>query len=83
MTPKEKAQDIYFAILNEGKGLISDYLAMQMAKLFIAKQNERDEETFHKYGIGFMGNAIARNDYSKSGMSQYWKNVEKEIKTLL
>lgn len=82
MIPKEKAQDIYFAILNEGKGLISEFLAMNMAELFIAKQNERDEETFHKYGIGFMGSAVARNDYSKSKMHQYWKDVKKELKKL-
>ncbi len=82
MTAKERARDIYFAMLNEGKGYISDYLALEYAKLFVSKQNERDEEIFHKYGIGFMGSAESRNDYSKSAMGKYWKNVEKELMKL-
>jgi hypothetical protein len=80
--PKEKAKEIYFAVLNEWKGFISEYLAGQLALLFVNTLNEQAEENFHAYGIGFMGSAIARNDYSKSKASKYWKDVKAEIKLM-
>lgn len=82
ITAKEKAKEIHSSVLNTGKGFISEHLAMQLSLLLILKLNEQAEETFHKYGIGYMGNAIARNDYSKSSISKYWEEVKKEVKKL-
>ena len=80
--PKEKAREIYFSVLNEGKGFISEYLAGELAMLFANTLNAEAEENFHTYGIGFMGSAIARNDYSKSKTSKFWQDVKSEIKIM-
>ena len=80
--PEEKAKELYFSVLNEGKGLLSDYLCKEITELIIDNLDNNSEEMFHKFGIGFMGSANARNDYTKHTLSKYWNNVRKELKNL-
>lgn len=43
MSPKEQAKEIYFSMLNAGKGMISGYLANVCARNAVYLQiNERD-----------------------------------------
>lgn len=80
--PEEKAKEIYFGVLNEGKGMISSYLAKQISMHILNELNYSTEEIFHKYGIGYMGAAIARKDYKKHYLSKYWEKVKEEINKL-
>jgi hypothetical protein len=44
MTPKEKAQEIYFMVLNQGKGLTSSFLSKNIAEEIVILLNEQAKE---------------------------------------
>jgi hypothetical protein len=57
MTPKEKALEIYFAMLNKGKGITTDFLAKECALVAVneilqiklwAKSNGKPDKEFWK-----------------------------------
>ena len=54
--------------------------AAKCALICVDELSAQAEETFHAYGIGYMGSAIARNDYSKSMTYKFWQDVKGEIK---
>ena len=49
MTPKEKAKEIYFSMLNAGKGFMSEYLAGECAMIAVEELVvQADTEYFKK-----------------------------------
>lgn len=40
---------------------------------------EETQKIFHEYGIGYMGHAEARNNFSKSRICKYYTEVKDEI----
>jgi hypothetical protein len=69
MTPKEKAQDLYFAMINAGKGLTSSFLAKQCALIAV---EELCTEFF----------SLAAPQHIKDEKFEYWKEVKQEIEKL-
>lgn len=50
-SPKKKAKEIYFSMLNAGKGMVSDYLAKQCALIAIDLQIEAHSGPRHHIKI--------------------------------
>lgn len=76
---KEVVQEIYFTMLNNGKGLISDHLAKQCALITIEKIREDREMIFNEYGLGFIRRNIVKNDFKKHSL---FTDIEKMKKIL-
>ena len=70
---QEKAKEIYFSMLHSGRGLISDYLAQQMAKNAAGFLIDSVEEMYKKDII---------DEYQKGLLQKYWKKVYYEINQL-
>lgn len=54
----------------------------ECALISIGEQMKQAEELFHKYGIGYMGVADARNDVTKWKHYQDLQEIEKKIASL-
>jgi len=83
MTPnaKEKAEE-----------LVGKYVALtpniplsfpkQCALICVEEMINQWEQVFHAYGIGYLGDAEARNDIEKSRRYKYLQSVKEEIQKL-
>lgn len=63
-SPQEKAKEIYFAMLNAGKGLTSDYLAKECAKIAVNEIINSQPDNCNECGGGNKG---------------YWIKVKTEL----
>jgi len=43
---------------------------------------KEEEKTFRRFGLGFMGNAISRNDFTRHHSYKFYNEVIQEIKNL-
>ena len=57
-------------------------IAKQCALASVEQLQKLNEKMFHGYGIGFMGNAIARNDYTKCKSYTHWQEVKSHLKNI-
>lgn len=77
MDPKEKAKEIYFAMLNAGKGFTSDYLAKECAMIAVEEIN---------YTLSKLEPKVHENGYwlyrELKATIPYWKKVKQELKKL-
>jgi hypothetical protein len=78
--PTERAKEIYFMVLNEGKGLTSSFLSKSIAEQIVLLINDHAKEIFEKFD--YIGKAETTNNYNKSYLGRYWKEVQNELKKL-
>lgn len=74
MNTKEKAQELYFEMLNNGKGLISDFLAKRNA--VTCAQNCLEIAQWYKDKFPIL------KEHSEKRIS-YWQDVIKNLKKLI
>lgn len=91
MTAEEKAKELVlkFVIvpdeampIDSNKAWIDKILAKQCALIAVDEIQKDREFIFHEYGIGYMGSATARKDFSKHKLYKYWEQVKEAIQIL-
>lgn len=77
-SPEEKAKEIYFAMLNEGKGLTSSFLARECALICVNEVLENGQDIWQwAKDKGMPAEFWKFTDYNK-----YWQQVKQEIQKL-
>ena len=73
---------LFYKTIDETKKCVDymeDITAKQCAIIDIKGQLELAERIFHDYGLGYMGAAISRNDFTKSALYNRLNQVKQHL----